>query len=128
MERTRLPLHKSEKHTTCYSEELDFLELFFSPLFGCTCTWKFLGQGSNLLHSCSPSYSSENAGFLTHCITRELLLAHFYTIAESEDFLNWLDEFKAGWDCQVLPKKVHLEKDCRCDAIVWPEFMRLEAK
>ena len=33
-------------------------------LFGHTCSiWKFLGQGSNLSHSCS------SAGSLTHCAT-----------------------------------------------------------
>ena len=33
---------------------------------------KFLGQGSNLLHSSNPSYCSDNVGYLTHCTTQEL--------------------------------------------------------
>lgn len=33
--------------------------------------WKFLGQGSNTCHSTDPSYSSDNARYLTCCTTRE---------------------------------------------------------
>ena len=42
-----------------------FLLSFFSS---CTCgPWKFLGQGSNLSHSCDLCHSCSNAGSGTHC-------------------------------------------------------------
>ena len=40
--------------------------------------WKFLGQGSNPHHhSCSPRHTCSNAGPLTCCTTRELLMSSF---------------------------------------------------
>ena len=35
----------------------------------------------------------------------------FDTIAGPEDFLNYSDELKIEWDCHVLQKDVHVEKD-----------------
>ena len=35
---------------------------------------KFLGQGLNLCYSSDLSHSSDNAGSITHCTTRELLI------------------------------------------------------
>ena len=40
--------------------------------------WKFPGQGSNLCHSSSLGCSSDHAGSLTHCTTRELLMVTFW--------------------------------------------------
>ena len=56
--------------------------VFFFFFFGCICSmWKFLGQGLNPCHSCSPSYSSVNSGSLTSCSTRELLsFVRFFSI------------------------------------------------
>ena len=49
-----------------------FIYLFI--YFGCTHGMqKFLGQGSNLLHSSNLSHSSDNAGSLTYWAIRELL-------------------------------------------------------
>ena len=42
---------------------------------------KFLGQGSNLGHSQDSSHSSDKAGSLTHCTTREL--PRTYTLISS---------------------------------------------
>ena len=38
---------------------------------------EFPGQGSNPDHSIDPSHSSDNAGSLTYCATRELPLRFF---------------------------------------------------
>ena len=38
--------------------------------------WKFLGQGSSPSHSSEQSYSSDNAGSVTHWATRELYMLH----------------------------------------------------
>lgn len=37
--------------------------------------WKFPGQGLNLSHSSNLSSCSDNAGYLTHCATREHLFS-----------------------------------------------------
>ena len=34
--------------------------------------YKYMGQGVNWSHSCTPSCGSDNAGSLNHCTTREL--------------------------------------------------------
>ena len=55
---------------------------FFGWLVGCfVCTQgmqKFLGQGSNLRHSCDLNCYSDNIGPLTHCGTRELQALGFF--------------------------------------------------
>ena len=47
---------------------------------GCSCGMqKFRGQGSKPSHSCDLSHSSDNAGSLRHCTTREYLKTLFKT-------------------------------------------------
>ena len=61
-----------------------FIDLFF---IGCTHdTWKILGQGSNLNHSCIPHHSCSNTGPLTYYATvgtpvfiHTYLYTHLYT-------------------------------------------------
>ena len=48
--------------------------------FGCACSMqKSLGWGLDLHHSSNLNCCSDKARSLTHCVIRELLLAHFYT-------------------------------------------------
>ena len=62
-----------------YPELMKSLSLFFPLATPATLRgsqakdWKFLGQRSNLCHSCGPSHSSDNVISLIHCATRELL-------------------------------------------------------
>ena len=57
------------------SEAIGILSHLFIYIFSLMSgTQKFLGQGLNLCHSCNQSHSSDNAGPLTSCTTRELLI------------------------------------------------------
>ena len=51
---------------------------------------KFLGQGSNPHHSCSLSHSSDNAGSLTHCATRERLIGLLGFFSSVKNFMGIL--------------------------------------
>ena len=52
---------------------------FCGVLFGHACGMgKFPGQRANLYHSCDPSHSSDNAGCLTHWVTRGCLIFFFF--------------------------------------------------
>ena len=77
--------------------------LFF---FGCTCgLWKFLGQGSNLRHSCNQNHSSDNAGFLTCWATRELpILLRCYMASfrvKEKNWSLWLSRLSHLWEALV---------------------------
>ena len=54
--------------------------------------WKFQSQGSNTCHSSDPSHSSDNAGSLTYCTTRELPVSSFIGYCQhqsiNKNFLN----------------------------------------
>ena len=80
-----LPLNSTLlMHKYGLSFHLLYLFLFYSPMFCsfhctdffCHCCahglWKFLGQTLNLCHSKDPSRCSDNAGYLTCWVTKQL--------------------------------------------------------
>ena len=65
-------------HNRNSHNKLFLLVVFFLFLFGCACSmWKFQGQEVN---PCHPSHSSDNAGSLTHCTTKELRSYFFFSM------------------------------------------------
>ena len=66
--------------------------LFVLLYVGCACSmWKFPGQGLN--HSSNLSHCIDNAGSLTHCTTREVLIF----------VLEWLQQKAQGPKCWYYP-------------------------
>ena len=71
--------------------------------------WKFLGQGSNLRHSCNLCYSCSNAGSLTHCTRQRIKPApHQWpeTFQRQCWILNLLDHSENSRDWWYLCERI----------------------
>ena len=86
---TGQPLLKGKKNS-------GFLKFYFG--------WKFLGQGSNLYHSCNQSHSSDNTGSLTPGVIRELLPMAFYNLGHSAG----IDDKKSGGQTAFVPSDLDI--------------------
>ena len=88
-----------------------FFFFFFGHAHG---MWKFLGQGSNLLHSSDPSCYSENAGSLTHRTARE---CQQWTIWKRNKESN--DIYKSIKNNKILRNKFALRNESSMHQKLW---------
>ena len=66
-----------------------FYVLFCFGFFGYACGMcKFQGERLNPHHGSDPSHCSDNARFLTHCVTRELLVVALTDMSMTTRELN----------------------------------------